>query len=317
MRKDNYPKAVVTGGAGFIGSHLVEGLFAKGYQVTVIDDLSTGTLENLYSTGIFDQIEFIKGSVTDEVMLKKVFKGARYVFHQGAIPSVPRSIKKPLPTNEVNVTGTLKVLESARQAGIKKVVYASSSSVYGDTPSLPKHEDMLPLPMSPYAVSKLSGEYYCRVYTAVHNLPTVSLRYFNVFGPRQSAESEYAAVIPKFIQALKENRRPVIFGDGNQTRDFSFVKDVVKANISAAESKASGIFNTGSGNRVSINRLAEIIIGIFNQPGVKPEHEAQRAGDVLHSLADISRANAFLGYHPEYSLEEGLGITVSTCMPGR
>jgi len=232
------------------------------------------------------------------------------VFHQAAIPSVPRSVENPLASHEANATGTLNVLSAARDNGVRKVVYASSSSVYGDTPVLPKREDMPPNPQSPYAVTKLAGEYYCRVFQKVYGLATVCLRYFNVYGPGQNPDSQYAAAIPRFIKRGSEGSPPIIFGDGEQTRDFTFVRDVVEANILAAESDARGVFNIGRGEGISINRLAELIIGLVAQ-NIKPVHEEPRPEDIRHSLADISRAKSF-GYRPEYSLEEGLRETISS-----
>jgi UDP-glucose 4-epimerase len=299
------PKAVVTGGAGFIGSHIAEALLERGYCVTVIDDLSSGKLQNIDAFMSSNNLEFIQGSITETDLLRQTFAGARFVFHQAAVPSVPRSIEHPLRTHEVNVTGTLNVLLAARDAGVKKVVYASSSSVYGDTPTLPKREDMPPAPQSPYAVSKLAAEYYCRVFDYVYHLPTACLRYFNVYGPRQSADSQYAAVIPKFIERIEQGLPPVIFGDGEQTRDFTFVKDVALANIMSAESAATGIFNIGSGSCVSLNELARLLLDLMHRLDLRPVYEKDRPGDVKHSLADISRAGTF-GYAPSCSLEAGL-----------
>ncbi len=300
-------KVVVTGGAGFIGSHLTEELAKRGYYVIILDDLSTGKIKNIEPLLKNENIKFIQGSVTDLPVLQKLFKDVHYVFHLAAIPSVPRSIENPLASHEVNITGTLKVLLTAKDNGIKKVIYASSSSVYGDTPTLPKREDMLPNPASPYAITKLTGEYYCRVFKEVYGLPTVCLRYFNVYGPKQDPNSQYSAVIPRFIKSVSEDKPPIIFGDGKQTRDFTFIKDAIEANILAAESDATGILNIGRGESTSINRLAELIIG-FTKNTVKPIHDEPRTGDIRHSLADISRARAF-GYEPKFSLEQGLRAT--------
>jgi len=299
-------KVVVTGGCGFIGSHLAEEL-AKEYEVVVIDDLSTGKLENLAES---KNIKFIKGSITDLNLLKTVFKDAECIFHQAAIPSVQRSVEDPIKTNNVNVAGTLNVLVAARDCDVNKVVYASSSSVYGDTPKLPKREDMSPKPKSPYAVSKLAAEQYCRAFSEVYGIKTVCLRYFNVYGPRQDPHSEYAAVIPRFITRVINNKPPVIYGDGEQTRDFTFVKDVVKANILAMNNNAEGIFNIASGRRISINELAKKIIELVGK-NLNPVHIDPRPGDIRHSLADISLAKEKLGYKPEYNLEEGLKLTIS------
>lgn len=301
-------KLVVTGGAGFIGSHLAEELAKKGYYVTILDDLSTGKMENIEELLKHNNVEFIKGSVTNLPLLQEVFKDVRFVFHQAAIPSVPRSVDSPQSSHEVNITGTLDVLLSARDNHVSKVIYASSSSVYGDTRILPKREDMLPSPLSPYAVTKLAGEYYCHVFHQVYGLPTVCLRYFNVYGPRQDPNSQYAAVIPRFIKRIYEGNSPIIFGDGEQTRDFTFIKDAVEANILAAESDACGLFNISRGKGVTINRLAELVIELVGNK-VEPIHEEPRPGDIRHSLADVSKAKAF-GYEPKYDLTVGLAETI-------
>jgi UDP-glucose 4-epimerase len=301
-------KVAVTGGAGFIGSHLVAELAGRGYQVIVLDDLSTGAMSNIAPLLKGKNVAFTEGSIIDLALLRRLFQGVRFVFHLAALPSVPRSVKDPLASHEVNATGTLNVLVAARDDGVKKVIYSSSSSVYGDTPTLPKREDMTPSPQSPYAVTKLIGEHYCHVFQQVYTLAAVCLRYFNVYGPRQDPGSEYAAVIPKFIKMASEGNPPVVFGDGTQTRDFTFVKDAVAANIMAAESDAVGVYNIGSGQRSSVNQLAQMIIG-FTGSNINPVYQKPRPGDVMHSLADISRAKAF-GYKPKYSLEEGLRYTL-------
>lgn len=313
--------AVVTGGAGFIGSHLVGALLRRRYGVTVIDDLSTGNLENIThvlnqtnptnsSNSTNQRAEFVRGSITDLTLLNDVFRGVDYVFHQAAIPSVPRSIENPQASHEANATGTLNVLLAAKHNGVRKVVYASSSSVYGDTPTLPKTEDMPPDPQSPYAVTKLLGEYYCRVFHRVYALPTVCLRYFNVYGPRQDPDSQYAAVIPRFIRRALDNRSFIIYGDGEQTRDFTFIRDVVDVNILAAEGDAGGVCNVGRGERVSINTLAGLVIELVGN-SIEPVYGEPRPGDIMHSLADISKARQF-GYNPEYSLEQGLLETIAS-----
>jgi len=299
---------VVTGGAGFIGSHLAEALAHRGYRVIIIDDLSTGKKENIEPLLREGSAQFYKGSVTDLPALQRLFAGAEYVFHQAALPSVPRSVENPYATHEVNATGTLNVLLAARDSKVSKVIYASSSSAYGDTPTLPKREDMPPNPQSPYAVAKLAGEYYCQVFHRIYEMPVACLRYFNVYGPRQDPASQYAAAIPRFIRRLAGGRPPVIFGDGEQTRDFTFIGDVVRANLLAAESEASGVFNIGSGRGVSINELARLVVSLMGA-AMEPVHEAPRPGDIRHSLADISRAAGF-GYAPEYDLEEGLRQTI-------
>ena len=302
-------RVVVTGGAGFIGSHIAEELNDPRYQVTILDDLSTGKLANIEALLERPNVEFIHGSITDLGLLQRIFKDVHFVFHQAAIPSVPRSIDNPMASHEVNVTGTLNVLLAARDNNIKKVVFASSSSVYGDTPTLPKVEDMIPNPQSPYALTKLTGEYYCRVFKQVYNLPTVCLRYFNVYGPRQDSDSEYAAVIPLFITNIVKGQGPIIFGDGEQSRDLIYIKDVTEANILAAESDATGIFNIGRGESITINQLAKLCIKLLSNYCVNPVHEAPRPGDVKHSQADINRAKTF-GFSPKYDLEEGLYETI-------
>jgi UDP-glucose 4-epimerase len=304
-------KTIVTGGAGFIGSHLSQELVRRGYQVVILDNLSTGRISNIEPLLGNRNVELVKGSITNLPLLRKLFSGADYVFHQAAVPSVPRSIKNPKASHNVNITGTLNVLLAAKDNNIKKVVYASSSSIYGDTPTLPKVEDMIPKPLSPYAVTKLAGEYYCKVFQEIYGLNTVCLRYFNVYGPRQDPNSPYAAVIPLFITNAMEGKPPIIFGDGEQTRDFTFVKDVAEANILAAESQATGIFNIGGAKKVTINHLVELIIRLVGNGSIKPDYKAPRPGDILHSLADISKAMAF-GYYPKCNLEEGLKATLDT-----
>lgn len=303
-------KIIVTGGAGFIGSHVAEELARRGNQVIIIDNLSTGKLSNIESMLKSGRAEFVRGSISNLSFLRKVFSGADYVFHQAALSSVPRSVRNPEATHNTNVTGTLNVLIAARDRGVKKVVYASSSAVYGDSPALPKVESMTPSPQSPYAITKLVGEYYCKIFQDIYGLNTVCLRYFNVYGPRQDPHSSYAAVIPLFIALTLAGKPLVIFGDGEQTRDFTFVKDVVRANILAAESTATGIFNVGSSVRVTINQLAQLNIKLAGNSSIKPVYREKRTGDILHSLADISKAESF-GYAPEYSLEAGLRETIN------
>ncbi len=300
---------IVTGGSGFIGSNLVDAL-VRDHDVVIIDDLSTGRRENIEHLLGHGRVTLVERSVTDVDLLREVFAGADGVFHQAAIPSVPRSVENPLATNEANVTGTLSVLVAARDCGVPKVVAASSSSVYGDTPVLPKHEAMPPDPLSPYAVSKLADEYYGRVFSDLYGVQTVFLRYFNVFGPRQDPDSEYAAVIPKFITRLLAGEPPVIYGDGRQTRDFTFVKDAVQANIRAMQSDAQGVFNIACGRRISLNELAAVLMEIVGLH-LHPIYEEPRPGDVRDSLADISRAREAFGYDPRYSLRDGLRETVA------
>jgi UDP-glucose 4-epimerase len=301
-------KIIVTGGAGFIGSNITAELANNsGHDVTVIDNLSTGKIENL--SGAIDRIKFVRGCITDQKMLRSCFEGADAVLHQAAIPSVQRSIDNPSATNEANVTGMINVLIAARDCGVKKLVFASSSSVYGDTPTLPKREDMTPNPRSPYAVSKLTGEHYARVFSEIYGLSTASLRYFNVYGPRQDPTSEYSAVIPRFITRVLSGKPPIIYGDGGHTRDFTFVKDVVHANILAMSSSSAGVYNIAAGTRTSLNDLAGMISEIagFDEP---PVYEKPRPGDVRDSLADIGAARRRLGYEPRYDLKAGLAETV-------
>lgn len=302
-------RTIVTGGAGFIGSHLAEELAGRGYEVVILDDLSTGRMGNIEQLLKRDNVRFVSGSVTNLSLLQGLFQNVDYVFHQAAIPSVPRSIKNPQASHEANITGTLNVLLAARDCNVKKVVYASSSSVYGDTPTLPKREDMPPNPQSPYAATKLAGEYYCYAFHQVYSLPTVCLRYFNVYGSRQDPNSQYAAVIPNFISRVSGGSPPLIFGDGEQTRDFTFVSDVVAANIWATENDdATGVFNIGRGASMTINQLAQLVVKLIGK-NVEPSYEAPRPGDVRHSLADVSRAK-MLGYAAKYGLEEGLEETI-------
>jgi UDP-glucose 4-epimerase len=303
-------KYIVTGGAGFIGSHITGELAQRGHEVVILDNLFSGRMENIAPFLAQENVTFVNGSITDPPLLKEICSNADGVFHQGAIASVPRSIANPLATNEANVTGTLNVLVAARDCGVKKVVFASSSSVYGDTPTLPKREDMAPGPLSPYAVSKLAGEQYMQVFSEVYGISTVSLRYFNVFGPRQDPDSEYAAVIPKFITRILNHRSPAIFGDGEQTRDFTYIRDVVQANIRAMESAAQGVFNVAYCRRINIKELAALIMEITGIT-VPLSYEPPRAGDVRDSLADISRAQASFGYAPEYTVRTGLEETIA------
>ncbi|OPY31707.1 MAG: UDP-galactose-4-epimerase [Methanomassiliicoccales archaeon PtaU1.Bin124] len=301
-------RVLVTGGAGFIGSHLVEVLSERN-KVFVYDDLSTGRLSNLDDL----DAELVVGSLSDLDLLQRTCKGMDYVFHLAAIPSVPRSIDDPAGSNIANQNGTLNALIAARDCHVTRLVYSSSSSVYGDTPTLPKHEDMMPDPLSPYAVSKLAGEYYCKVFTRVYRLPTVSLRFFNVFGPRQDPRSQYAAVIPKFIAQAREGKRLTVTGDGTQTRDFTYVLDAVQGLIRAAlTDKGDGqVLNVARGDRVELNRLAADILAAFGRvldDGV--EHIAPRPGDILHSQADIGRARALLGYEPQFTVRQGLDMTI-------
>jgi len=300
-------KYIVTGGAGFIGSHIVEAI-AGSHEVVVIDNLSSGKLENL--SGFSTNVHHIPGSITDLPLLREAFSGADGIFHLGAIASVAKSVDDPAATHATNLTGTVNVLLAARDCGVKKVVFSSSSAVYGDEPTLPKREDMLPVPLSPYAVSKLAGEYYCKVFFELYGLETVSLRYFNIFGPRQDPRSEYAAVIPKFITRLLNHQAPLIFGDGKQTRDFVYVRDVVQANLLAMQSTRTGIFNIGSGESLDLNTLARTLSTIM-EVNIPPVYEKPRSGDIRDSVSDVTLAKKILGYRTSYSLDKGLAETVT------
>ncbi len=303
---------LVTGGAGFIGHHLVAALLEKGHAVRVIDDLSTGMRERLLP--FLDRIEFIEGSVADPEAAAKGVAGAGAIFHQAAIPSVQRSVVDPTTSHHANATGTLILLEAARQAGVDRFVYAGSSSAYGDAPELPKRESAKSMPLSPYAVSKLTGEHYAQAYHALHGMETVVLRYFNVFGPGQDPSSQYSAVIPRFITLAHRGESPTINGDGEQTRDFTFIENVVKANLLAAtvpaERVAGRVFNVGCGDRISVNRLWREISDLTGA-SVEPRHGPARSGDVRDSLADLTAIRDAMGYHPEVDLREGLERTVA------
>lgn len=302
--------ALVTGGAGFIGSHIAAALLASGARVRVLDDLSTGHRENIDEIG--GDVEFIEGSVADEQLLKRAFENVEVIFHEAAIPSVPRSVEAPRNTHVASVDGTFSVLLAARDAGVRRVVYAASSSAYGDQPTLPKSEEMSPQPLSPYAVAKLVGEYYCQVFTRVYGLETVSLRYFNVFGPRQDPGSQYSGVVSRFISALSTGERPVIFGDGEQSRDFTYIDNVVAANLSAASApKAAGkVINVANGQRVTLNELLGELKELTGKTDVTAEYRDPRVGDVRHSLADITMARELLGYESKVNLREGLKRTL-------
>jgi len=296
---------LVTGGAGFIGSHLVEALLARGDRVRVLDNFSTGDPANLVA--VRDEIEVIDGDVRERADLEAALRGVEVVFHQAALASVPRSVADPLATHEACATGTLNVLLEARQAGVRRVVYAASSSAYGNSVRLPKRESDPTAPLSPYAVAKLAGEHYCAAFTEVYGLETVRLRYFNVFGPRQSPDSPYAAVIPLFLRALIAGNRPCIHGDGQQSRDFTFVEDVIRANLLAADvSGVSGkVYNIAGGHRTSLLELVEMMNALLGTD-IAPVHDVPRPGDVRHSQADISRAMAELGYCAQTGVAFGL-----------
>jgi UDP-glucose 4-epimerase len=301
---------LVTGGAGFIGSHLVDSLVASGRDVRVVDDLSTGRRQNLAHHG--DRVEFLEGTLCDPAVCARAVAGVRTVFHVAALPSVPRSLKDPWGSHEANVNATVRLLEACRTAGVQRVVYSSSSSVYGDTPTLPKTEDVEPLPRSPYAASKLASEQYVLAYARGGLVEGVALRYFNVFGPRQSPESQYAAVIPLFLRAAAAGEVATVTGDGGQTRDFTYVENVVRGNILAATRPAARVsgrpFNMGAGARTSLLQLLELIERVTGMP-VARDHVPARAGDVRDSLAGLERATTLLDYAPAVGLEEGLRRT--------
>ena len=302
-------KVLVTGGAGFIGSHLARALTARDHSVRVLDDFSSGKRANL--ADLEGVVEIVEGSILDEATLDRALDGVEIVYHEAAIPSVPRSIAAPVASHEANATGTLRVLEGARRKSVRRVIYAGSSSAYGETPTLPKVETMPAAPLSPYAVSKLTGEHYCQVYARAFGLETVVLRYFNVFGPRQDPNSQYAAVIPRFVTAALEGRQPVIFGDGTQSRDFCFIDNVIEANVLAADARgASGqVFNVACGRATDLNGVVRLIAEALGTP-VEPTYETGRVGDVKHSLADISAARQVLGYTAAVSFEDGLQRTI-------
>jgi len=304
------PLYLVTGGAGFIGSHLVRRLLHEGVAVRVLDDFSTGRRANLEE--VLSRVELIEGSVGDPGVAARAVAGVSIVFHQAAIPSVPRSILSPEETHAANATGTLVLLQAALKAGVRRLVYASSSSVYGANETLPKNEAMIPEPLSPYAVSKLAGEHYCLVYHRLHALETVALRYFNVFGPRQDPNSPYSGVVSLFLEALRNRRPPLIHGDGEQSRDFTYVDNVIDANRAAAQARgaAGRVYNIGCSSRTSINQLWQALAGEAGS-SLPPEHGPARAGDVRHSVADISRAREELGFEPGISLAEGLRRTLA------
>ena len=301
---------LVTGGAGFIGSHLVEHLVSLEAEVVILDDFSTGRRENI--TQLLPDVELIEGTLLDPATCERAARGVDYVFHQAAVPSVPRSIADPVGSHAANTTGTLNMLIAARDAKVKRFVYAASSSAYGDTAELPKHEGIVPKPLSPYAVAKYTGEGYCRAFHASYGLATVALRYFNVFGPRQDPNSLYSAVIPKFVTRAAAHEAPVIFGDGEQTRDFTNIANVVHANMLACEAPEHAwgdVCNIGGGTRISVNELWRRISAAVGTQ-VEPVYEPRRAGDVRDSLASLDHARAMIGYQPVVDFESGLDATI-------
>ena len=303
--------AVVTGGAGFIGSHLVEALLAEGRPVRVVDNLATGYRANL--AHLEGRYEWVEGDLASFDVARRAVEGAEYVFHQAAIPSVPRSVREPIESHEAGPTATLNVLEAARRAGVKRVMFAASSSAYGDAEELPKHEGMLPKPLSPYAAAKLAGEHYVRVYARTMGLDGVSLRYFNIFGPRQDPSSPYSGVISAFVARMSRGERPTIYGDGTQTRDFTYVANAVAANLLAMKSEAPLLgeaYNVGTGGRVSLLDLVAGLNAILGT-ALEPEFLPARAGDVAHSQASLERITSALGYRPTVGFEEGLRRTVA------
>jgi len=302
-----YSKVLVTGGAGFIGSHLVDRLLKNDFEVHVIDDLSTGKLKNIAHHQGKENFHFIKGDIQDLDLVKKIVKDLDAVFHEAALVSVPRSVENPVHTNEINVTGTLNLLKACADSGVKRFIHASSSSVYGETETLPNREDLNPQPISPYAVSKLAAESYVRVFYEVYGLETVCLRYFNVYGPRQTY-GPYSGVITIFINHLLSDQPPNVFGDGEQTRDFTNVQDTVESNMLALKRKSAvgQVFNIATGVATTINQLAEMLQEIMGRTNLKVVYTSPRPGDIRHSYADISKAKRILGYEPKISLREGL-----------
>ncbi len=302
---------LVTGGAGFIGGHIVKALIAQGASVRVLDNFATGKRETL--DAFENQVEVIEDDLRSLAAVEHAVDGVDFVLHEGALPSVPRSIDDPSTTNDVNVTGTLNLLVAARDADVKRVVFASSSSVYGNSPKLPKDESMTPNPLSPYAVSKLAGETYCRVFNETYGLETVVLRYFNVFGPRQDPKSQYSAVIPKFLRLMRSGQPPTVFGDGEQSRDFTHIDNVVDANLKACEAPASAageVFNCACHDQVTLNQLLDQLNGELGT-SLEAEYAPDRAGDVRHSYADINKAKELLGYRPSVSFSQGLARLVA------
>jgi UDP-N-acetylglucosamine/UDP-N-acetyl-alpha-D-glucosaminouronate 4-epimerase len=306
-------KVLVTGGAGFIGSHLAEALCHRGAKVVVLDNLSSGKIANLNWKRSSDDLEYVQGDVADEQLVKKLIQGCDWVFHEAAMPSVPVSVAKPLETHQHNVDATLRLLVLARDAGVKRFLFASSSSIYGDSPLASKHESLPPDPLSPYALQKYTAEKYCQLFQKLYGLPTVSLRYFNVFGPRQAFDSPYSGVIAKFCTSMLKGESPTIYGDGLQSRDFTYVENVIQANLAAAEAPSDKVigkvFNIAGGQSTSLLQLFRELNQLTSQ-SLKPRFEPARLGDVKHSQADISAAKQALGFQPKVSWQEGLKRTL-------
>lgn len=326
---------LVTGGAGFIGSNIAEELLKRGEKVRILDNFSTGKRQNLeelknmtdrkQETGDrkksrkTGQLEIIEGDIRSYHIVREAVEGVEFILHQAALPSVPRSVNDPITSNEVNVVGTLNILNAAKETKVKRIVYASSSSVYGDLEILPKTEDMLPKPLSPYAVSKLAAEKYCQVFTKLYGLETICFRYFNVFGPKQDPTSQYSAVIPKFINIMKKGESPTIYGDGEQSRDFTYVQNVVEANLQACENRmaefSGEVFNIAYGKRVTLNDLVVKINKTLTKE-IKPKYANSRPGDVKHSLANVGKARQFIEYEPKVNFDEGLRKTIDKMVCG-
>lgn len=305
-------KILVTGGAGFIGSNLIESLLENDYQVVCLDNLATGSIKNIKGFLDHNQFEFVEGDILDYPLLLKLAKGAFAVSHQAALGSVPRSIKDPITTNQVNIDGTLNVLKACVDSKVERMVYAASSSTYGDSKELPKVEDNIGNPLSPYAVTKLVNEQYANVFHRVYGLNTIGLRYFNVFGPKQDPDGSYAAVIPLFIKAILSGNSPVINGDGNHSRDFTFVANAVQANIRSIEAPIkcyNTVYNIACGKRTTLNELVEFINEALGSK-VEPKYQGEREGDIKHSLADITKARDWLSYNPEYDVQSGLKLAI-------
>ncbi len=303
-------KFLVTGGAGFIGSNIVEELLKQGHSVRVLDNFSTGKRENLKEFN--SDIELLEGDIRSYHIVRQAVSGIEVILHQAALPSVPRSINDPITTHEVNATGTLNILDAAKDSGVKRIVYASSSSIYGDNPILPKKEDMLPNPLSPYAVSKLAGEKYCQVFAMLYGIETVILRYFNVFGPRQDPNSQYSAVIPKFINLMSDDQQPTIYGDGTQSRDFTYVSNIVEGNLLAATKDIDSglVMNCACHGQITLNELVKEINNLLDK-NIEPIYANKRPGDILHSFANIELIKAKLNYEPKISFNTGIELIIN------